>query len=124
MATPHVAGVAALLVSLGKTNAEIRSILTSTATDLGATGWDPQFGYGLIDAEAAVAACLNEAPVADIGGPYSGQVGVPISFDGSNSTDSDGTVVSYEWNFLDGSTDTGAIVSHAYSSVGGWIVVL
>jgi len=124
MATPHVSAAAALLFELGKTNAEIRDILTSTATDLGAVGWDSVYGYGLLAAGAAVAACLNNPPVADIGGPYTGEVGTPITFDGSSSSDADGTIVSYEWYFLDGATASGDIVSHAYASVGGWIVVL
>jgi len=58
MAAPHVSGVAALL--LGKnaslTHSQLRSILTSTAHDLGATGYDATYGYGLVDATAALAA--------------------------------------------------------------------
>ncbi len=50
MAAPHVAGVAALLKErypLMK-NYEIRSILTSTAKDIGEPGKDDEFGYGLL----------------------------------------------------------------------------
>ena len=56
MASPHVAGVAALIKSVNPslTNAEIRNILESTAEDLGDPGWDQYFGYGLVDAYAAV----------------------------------------------------------------------
>ena len=52
MATPHVAGVAALLWSadLTRTNVEIRDALTATARDLGAAGRDNAFGYGLVQA--------------------------------------------------------------------------
>ncbi len=58
MASPHVAGVAALVKSANPslTNAEIRAILENTAEDLGAAGWDQYFGYGLVDAYAAVLA--------------------------------------------------------------------
>ncbi|MBW2257244.1 MAG: S8 family serine peptidase [Deltaproteobacteria bacterium] len=125
MATPHVAGVAALLASLGASNTEIRSILTTTATDLGDPGWDSIYGWGLLNAGAAVAAYVpNQLPVADAGGPYSALVGEIIPFDASGSTDADGTIVSYEWNFLDGTTGTGETVDHAYGSVGFWIAVL
>jgi serine protease len=49
MASPHVAGVAALLASRGITNpATIEAILRQTALDLGATGKDVQYGYGLV----------------------------------------------------------------------------
>ena len=56
MASPHVAGVAALVKAADPTltNAEIRSILETTAEDLGASGWDQYFGYGIVDAYAAV----------------------------------------------------------------------
>jgi hypothetical protein len=57
MASPHVAGVAALVLGTGAslTNVEVRDILTSTAQDLGAAGRDPLYGYGLVNAIAAVA---------------------------------------------------------------------
>jgi serine protease len=57
MATPHVAGVAALVWSRNPawTNVEIRNALTSTAQDLGAAGRDSQFGFGLVRASAALA---------------------------------------------------------------------
>lgn len=55
MAAPHVAGLAALVMSSGITDpGEVRSILESTANDLGPAGRDPKYGHGLIDAEAAV----------------------------------------------------------------------
>ena len=64
MATPHVSAVAALAWSVnpGLSNAQIRSILSTTATDLGARGRDDLFGYGLVQADAAVAAALATAP--------------------------------------------------------------
>ena len=56
MATPHVSGVAALVWSHHEscTNAEIRAALGSTAEDLGAPGRDNAYGYGLVQAKAAV----------------------------------------------------------------------
>ncbi|MBD3290385.1 tandem-95 repeat protein, partial [candidate division KSB1 bacterium] len=41
----------------------------------------------------------NEPPVADAGGPYSGNEGEPITFDASNSTDLEGSIVQYEWDW-------------------------
>lgn len=53
-ATPHVAGVAALLVSRGVTGqAAVRRIL-ATATDAGADGPDGQYGAGIVNARRAV----------------------------------------------------------------------
>ena len=56
MATPHVAGLAALIWSQNPdwTNQQVRSQINNTAEDLGASGWDNQFGYGRIDAAAAM----------------------------------------------------------------------
>lgn len=55
MATPHVAGVAALVWSHYPDCAagEIRAALGATAEDLGAAGRDDAYGYGLIQASAA-----------------------------------------------------------------------
>jgi subtilisin family serine protease len=57
MATPYVSGLVALLRSAHPTETatQIRSRVTSTADDLGATGWDDAFGAGLIDPVAALA---------------------------------------------------------------------
>ncbi len=55
MATPHVAGVVALMISRGITDpATIQSVLQNTATDLGAPGKDNEFGWGLVNAAGAV----------------------------------------------------------------------
>ena len=55
---PHVAGVAALMLSV---NAdlhpwEVKALLEQTARDLGRPGWDEQFGHGLVQAAEAVKA--------------------------------------------------------------------
>jgi PKD repeat protein len=47
-----------------------------------------------------------------------------VTFDGSLSTDSDGRIVSYAWNFGDGSQGSGAVVKHSYSSAGSYTVTL
>jgi subtilisin family serine protease len=56
MASPHTAGVVALLLSADGTlsPAEVRAKLQATADDLGASGFDVFYGYGLVDAEEAV----------------------------------------------------------------------
>lgn len=55
-ASPHVAGVAALLIASGVTdNAEVRQILQSTAEDFGSSGRDSWYGYGLVNAAEALA---------------------------------------------------------------------
>ncbi len=56
MATPHVAGAAALIWSRNTdwTNTQIRNALTTTALDLGEPGRDDSYGYGLVRARLAL----------------------------------------------------------------------
>lgn len=59
MAAPHVAGVAALIMSTGLRDVvEVEKVLRATATDAGPKGWDERYGYGIIDARAAVEAAV------------------------------------------------------------------
>jgi serine protease len=54
-AAPHVSGAAALLISNGVTDPEnIREALEQTAEDLGPPNRDTQYGWGLLDIEAAL----------------------------------------------------------------------
>ena len=59
-ATPHVAGIAALMLSVNPelTPVEVRSILQATAEDLGDPGFDIYYGHGRVNAERAVAASI------------------------------------------------------------------
>ena len=61
MAAPHVAGVAALLLSVGATPQEAKAALLNSARDLGPPGWDPEYGHGLVDAAAALAYVLGDS---------------------------------------------------------------
>ena len=64
-------------------------------------------------------------PIAVPGGPYTGNVNVPVVFDGSGSYDSDGgDLASYTWDFGDGSTETGMSVSHTYTVANTYTVSL
>ena len=80
MASPHVAGVAALIISAGITDGQtVREILQQTALDLGDTGRDTQFGFGLVDASDAVTMAseygpINKAPTVTITNPTDGDV--------------------------------------------------
>ena len=60
----------------------------------------------------------NEPPIADPMGPYSGTVGVPVSFEGSGSSDPDGSIAAYSWDFGDGSTSSATSPSHTYDTIG------
>ncbi len=62
-------------------------------------------------------------PVAKVGKDCP-QPGLACSFDGGGSTDPDGSIVKYEWNFGDGTTDTGETANHTYSAAGTFTVKL
>ncbi|SFK43538.1 Subtilase family protein [Nitrosomonas aestuarii] len=81
LSSPVAAGVAALMMAAnpGMRNTDIENTLFSTAVDLGAAGRDPYYGYGRVDAAAAVQAVVsdipeldNEAPVVAILDPLGG----------------------------------------------------
>ena len=57
MATPHVSGTVALILAVNDSlsNIEVRNILQNNVIDLGISGKDNVYGYGLIDANGAVA---------------------------------------------------------------------
>jgi subtilisin family serine protease len=56
MASPHAAGVAALVISKNPrlSPVEVRQVMRNSAEDLGAPGWDPVFGHGRVNARRAV----------------------------------------------------------------------
>ena len=62
-------------------------------------------------------------PVAEPGGPYSGVVDEPVTFDGSASTD-DSAIDSYAWDFGDGGTAEGATAEHSFAEAGVYTVTL
>lgn len=65
------------------------------------------------------------APVASIiATPLSGEVPLEVIFDGSDSYDKDGSIISYKWDFGDGSTSTEIKILHIYTSVGKYTVTL
>ncbi len=85
MASPHINGVAALMLEACDvlTSDEIKQIMYDTAFDLGTSGKNNTYGYGMVDAEAAVnmaiAQCTLGLRLPD-GVPNQMDPGVPVSF--------------------------------------------
>src|SRR6185369_16317790 len=71
-----------------------------------------------------VEAFYNTSPAAVTGGPYSGPAGSPVQFNGSGSSDSEGQIAGYQWDFGDGGFGTGPSPSHTYSTQGTYNVTL
>ncbi len=67
----------------------------------------------------------NQPPVANITtNTTSGNVPLVVTFSGANSSDVDGSIVSYAWTFGDGTAGTDSVVSHTYSIAGSYTATL
>ena len=66
----------------------------------------------------------DEYQIAQAGGPYSGEEGEDIAFDGSASHDPEGSRLAYKWDFGDGTHDDGILPVHTYKSAGKYQVSL
>jgi PKD repeat protein len=70
---------------------------------------------------------VNRCPTANAGGPYSGVVNLPVSFNGTGSSDPDADALTYSWDFGDPNDPTGSsspTPQHTYSAVGDYTVSL
>ena len=81
---------------------------------------DGSSGYAYLD--YTVAGTANVLPVAGAtANPTSGYGPLAVTFDAGASSDSDGSIVSYDWNFGDGTYGSGVTVSHTYTTYGTFI---
>jgi len=67
---------------------------------------------------------LQQAPVADAGGPYNGLTYQMIQFNGSRSYAINTSIVNYTWVFGDGTYGYGVSPVHPYDSAGAFTVIL
>lgn len=67
---------------------------------------------------------VRARPVAAINGPFSSNEGSAVAMSGAASSDADGRIMSYEWNFGDGSDGSGVSQSHVYVQDGSYAVTL
>jgi len=56
--------------------------------------------------------------------PASAGIGVPIALSAAGSSDPDGSIVSYGWDFGDGTTGSGATASKSYAAAGTYTITL
>ena len=67
----------------------------------------------------------NSAPVARVSAtPLEGTAPLEVDFSGADSSDPDGDLLDYSWDFGDGTTASGAEVSHSYSGAGEYSATL
>lgn len=127
-ASPVAAAVAALMMSAAPTlsNSRIESLLYSTAIDLGTAGRDKYFGYGRVDALAAVRAALaavpavdSTAPAAAIDAPLgSSTVSGLVAVDASASDNVGVTRIELQVNGTTVASDTSAPYGFSWNSAG------
>lgn len=130
-ASPVAAGTAALLFSYNPNFSpeQVENALFETATDLGVAGEDDVYGYGMVNVGDALVNLqggqINYPPRALISvNKTSGTAPVTLYFDGSGSTDTDGTIVSYEWTFPGSVKSFEQSPSFTFSSTGVQTVTL
>lgn len=75
---------------------------------------------GVVSQEITVVGA-NQAPIANFTATADG---LALALDASLSSDPDGTIASYDWDFGDGTTGTGEIVTHTYDQAGSYDVKL
>jgi serine protease len=135
MAAAHVSGVAALLIAHGNATspAEVRQALESTAEDKDTAGWDIRYGWGIVDAFAALQWTASKP------GPGPGPVPKPeplkAEFTAEPTTAPDkttiqftnqstGNITSWLWDFGDGATSIDPNPSHLYKDAHTYTVSL
>ncbi|MFT5521025.1 MAG: serine protease [Enterobacterales bacterium] len=137
MATPGAAGIAALIWSNNPncTGAEVRQAMKDTAEEQGAGAGnrDDNFGYGIVKAVAANNTLSSRC--GDGGGDPVGNTPPVASFTADCtllscdfnavlSSDPDGSIATYDWNFGDNTTGTGVEASKTYQANGPYTVTL
>ncbi len=81
-------------------------------------------GVSFLEVVITAAPVSNDPPSAAIAGPTVGFTDEVLSFTAAASTDSDGNIVSYAWDFGDGASGSGVNPSHSYAAAGTYMLTL
>jgi serine protease len=126
MAAAQVSAVAALLIAEGIATSptQVTQALVSTAQDKGPAGWDPKYGWGIVDANAACRWVPSAWPprlnAEFVGVLTTGALPLTVQFTDKSS----GQIIGWLWDFGDGETSTLHNPSHTYQRFGIYAVSL
>lgn len=109
------------------------AVIQTTSVSVTDGTLDLVFATNASSTESAIVSCIeiipqgndNKRPEAVINAnPTSGPPPLTVNFTSTGSYDPDGTIVSYEWDFGDGATGSGASISHEYTLGGIYSAIL
>jgi subtilisin family serine protease len=125
MATPHVAAVAALVYGRHPdwSYGQVRDRVLTSARPVPALAGITVAG-GVVNALNALQESGTPPNTPPLASFTSVCGGFTCDFNGSGSSDSDGTLASYAWDFGDGDTGSGVTASHSYAASGTYNVTL
>ncbi|UCD24865.1 MAG: S8 family serine peptidase, partial [Gemmatimonadota bacterium] len=127
MSSPHVAGAIALYIEAnpGSTPQQVTAALTSNASvnkiRLHRRSRQNNTPNLLLYTAFIGGGAQNQSPTASF--TFS-CTDLTCEFDGNSSTDPDGTITAYSWDFGDGSVGTGVTTTHTYAAGGNYAVTL
>jgi len=130
MAAAHVSATAALLIAnaTAVTPDEVRKALETTAEDKGPTSWDIEYGWGIIDAYAALqwktGPGNGPGPLIPVAEFTTKQTIGPEPFTVQLTDQSGGNITDWFWNFGDGKTSNEQHPSHMYQEMRHYTVSL
>ena len=112
--------------TLGSPKSRRDGTIKFAVTNVSASGYyyEPAMNHETADSISTIVD-INQAPqaVTNVSAAF-GTAPLEIIFSPEGSYDPDGTIVSYEWNFGDGSSGTGQSVNHTYTSTGTYLATL
>lgn len=123
---PSFSGDGRDLTQLGQLSSSFSAVSLDSGGKILAAGETLNSVNGNLDSHPLIARYIaDQAPTASFtAAPNPVDRGQAVAFDGSASADPDGTIVSHEWDFGDGSAATGATSSHSYATAGTYTAKL
>ena len=112
-------------VWLSSDNIKGTGVFTFTVTQVSASGYVYESSLNVETSDSiSTGGSVNQKPVANAGADQTVTMGEAVSFSGAASSDPDGSINSYNWNFGDGATAGGVTASHVYGSAGTYTATL